>query len=485
MKSQYVGTEDAPEEASWGLDLTHYGPSRALYKGEGVLTLAGRERVECAFEAGQLTSGDVILLCATNASSPLGFGVSASAFSGTTADGHHLSAEGRITELTYLPDTPHGRSGTWAAFRLDRLVVRSRAGGPLRSVRFGITNFMFTCMATAAGTDGSQVSVLPLRLESGEGVTSLHFRPVEQYEKVMRRVQTLKGIDVTCEAVAESADDADIERLEGVADNLCRILSVARGTKIQWVYRDCYDAAGGLVSRTHYGHVTKPYAPMAVIDPRYQGRDETRSFIEGAYPVYVERRDAYKLDRGTVDAYLDAKAENDYLEMRGGKLAVALEKLKAVFLAQPGGSAKEFVIAETKFAELMPKLKEAVSDVLKEADVPSSARGEMYGKLRGFNRRSFADLLGDFFDSIGLRPSGREVQLFIQCRNKLVHAGEFYCVAATADERDRCEPFPSPREEYYFMVNFLDRIFLRMLGYSGQYFDYRTIIPGPLGKGEL
>jgi hypothetical protein len=126
-----------------------------------------------------------------------------------------------------------------------------------------------------------------------------------------------------------------------------------------------------------------------------------------------------------------------------------------------------------------------LSDVLKEAGVPPSARGEIYSKLRGFNRRSFADLLGDFFNSIGLRPTTREVQLFIQCRNKLVHAGEFYSVAATTEERARCEPLSSPREEYYFMVNFLDQIFLRILGYSGQYVDYRTLIPGPLGKGVV
>lgn len=485
MESQYGETEGTPEESSWGLDLTYYGTSLATYKGEGVLTLASGERVECEFEAGQLTSGDVILLCATESSSLFGFDVSLSAFSGTTADGHNLSADDRITGLNYLPDRPGGRSGTWAAFRLDKLTVRTGAEGSVRSVRFGITNFKFTGTATIADNDGSRVAALPLRLTSGEEVTSLYVRPVEQYEKVMRRVQTLKGIDVTCETVIEVTGEADARMLEGVVDNLCRILSVARGTKIQWVYCDCYDTAGRPVSRTHFWHITKPYGPLAVIDSGYEGRNETKAFIEGAYPIYVERHEAYKLDRGTIDAYLDAKAENDYLEMRGSKLAVALEKLKAVFLAQPGASAREFVIDEAEFAKLMPKLKEAVSDALKEAGVPSSARGEMYGKLRGFNRRSFADLLGDFFNSIGLRPSGREVQLFIQCRNKLVHAGEFYCVAATVEERTRCEPLPSAREEYYFMLNFLDQIFLRMLGYSGRYVDYRTIIPGPLGKGVV
>jgi hypothetical protein len=94
MESQDEGIEGASEEASWGLDRTHYGPSLAIYKGEGVITLAGGERVECEFEAGQLTSGDVILLCATESSSLFGFDVFASAFSGTTTEEHHLSSAG-------------------------------------------------------------------------------------------------------------------------------------------------------------------------------------------------------------------------------------------------------------------------------------------------------------------------------------------------------------------------------------------------------
>ena len=235
----------------------------------------------------------------------------------------------------------------------------------------------------------------------------------------------------------------------------------------------------------HFGHITKPYGPMAIIDPRHEGRNEIPAFIEGAYRVYVERRDAYKLDKGTIDAYLDAKAENDYLELRGAKLAVALEKLKAVFLTKPDNAVREFVVDEEMFAGLMPKMKGAVGTVLKDAGIAGPLRGEIYGKLRGLNRRSFADLLSGFFDEIGLCPSSADVQLFIQCRNKLVHTGEFYSVAATVEERVKCSPLSTPAAEYYFMVSLLDQIFLRLLGYSGPYVDYRTIVPGPLSRGVI
>jgi hypothetical protein len=224
---------------------------------------------------------------------------------------------------------------------------------------------------------------------------------------------------------------------------------------------------------------------MAIIDSSVNGKHETQVFIETAYKVYIDRRVRYELDRGTIDAYLDAKAESDYLEMRGVKLAVALEKLKSVFSKLPHNMAKELVLDETVFDGLMPKIKNAISEVLKEAGVDGSVRGEIYGKLRSLNYRSFADLLKDVFLDIEFDPTPTDTKLFIRCRNKLVHTGNFYCIAATPKEKAECKPLSSPAEEYYFMVNFLDKIFLRLLGYRGPYRDYRTLVPGPIEKRIL
>ena len=96
------------EENIWGLDLTHYGSCLSLYRGNGTLTLGDGERVDCAFEAGQLASGEVVLLCASDSTSLFGFSISVSAFIGTTAEGYALSADDRITEMNYLPDSPRG-----------------------------------------------------------------------------------------------------------------------------------------------------------------------------------------------------------------------------------------------------------------------------------------------------------------------------------------------------------------------------------------
>ena len=482
--SDTIDFEIVADEEAWGFNLNAYGTCQTVYEGKGTLALSSGEQVECDFQVGQLSNGDVILLCGTRAYySLLGFGDSVESFHGVTHEGYKLASAGRIRSTNYLPNMT--RPGTFEALHLERLsVLISEGSSVVRSVRFGITNFKFVTTQVGKDENNRFVSWLPLILNDGKSVINFCMRPVPDYDKLIRRLQTLKTIEVTCEAVAYVSGEDAIPALEQAAEALCRILSVARGTKIQWVYRDQYDEQGILLKRTHYEHITKSFCPMAIIDARYEGRVETRDFIEGAYPVFLERRDPYKLDKGTIDAYLDAKSEDDYLETRAVKLAVALEKLKAVFLSQPESSSKEFVIDESLFDSIKPKMKSAIGEVLNAEGVGAAERGEIYPKLSGLNRRSFADLLKGFLQYIKLDVNPKDLQLFIQCRNKLVHTGEFYCVAASPVERKKCTPLPTPAEEYYFMVNFLDRIFLRLLAYSGNYVDYRTIMTG-LDKAKL
>lgn len=60
--------------------------------------------------------------------------------------------------------------------------------------------------------------------------------------------------------------NGDISHLEKIIDDLCYILSVARGTKIQWVYYKLYNETGKCISVTHFSRITKPYCPPATAD---------------------------------------------------------------------------------------------------------------------------------------------------------------------------------------------------------------------------
>lgn len=156
------------------------------------------------------------------------------------------------------------------------------------------------------------------------------------------------------------------------------------------------------------------------------------------------------------------------------KVAVALEMLKAAYLASPDAAVGAYIIDSGGFEALLPTLEAAVADTLRAGGVDGPSRHAMLGALRGLNRTSFRRVLKGLFDAIGFRPPRREIDLFIACRNSLVHQGRFYCETATPEDRRRCEPLATWADEYLFLVNVLDRVFLRLLGYGGPYIDWRA-----------
>lgn len=93
--------------------------------------------------------------------------------------------------------------------------------------------------------------------------------------------------------------------------------------------------------------------------------------------------------------------------------------------------------------------------------------------MGGLNRTSFRQVVRALLSLIALNVPTAEQGLFIACRNSLVHVGRFYCDSATGEQRARVRPLDTPFEEYCFMISFLDRIFLRIFGYSGKYLDWR------------
>jgi hypothetical protein len=467
--------------------LKDYGKCLSVYNGKGVLTLEDGKRYDCQFEAGQLNNGYVLLLCDFLPPFPAWSGIPAAKFDGTTSEGFGICSNKGINEVNYLPGIPNGRSsGPWGAFHLDEMLVQIIEYGQTQRLHFGVTNFEFLGTDRLCQSNNYYCHFLPLKLENVRGLTNLSIEPLNLYDKIVQRIKTLKGIDVSCEVIAEIPTDGNIFGVTEVVDDLCYVLSVARGTKIQWVYCDQYDVTRKLISRTHSSRITKRYCPLKIIDPIAGGGKETKTFIEQAYRAYVEKRESFKLSKGTIDAYLDARAEADYLEMRGIKLAVAMEILRSVFLELPDAPMKGYIIEEEKFKKLSPHLCATIDEFLKTEIIDRDSRKAMCNDKRvlELNRRSFAYFLKKLCRQIDLRIGEDEIKLFVQCRNKLVHDGRFYCAIAIPDEQNECKPLPSKWHEYCFLINFLDRVFLKLLGYSGPYIDWR--VPGtPIHKEQV
>jgi hypothetical protein len=395
--------------------LSYYGAPIAEYHGSGVLTLTDGTRVDCEFEAGQLTTGSVLLFCIS--SRIRGTNSEAIKFEGTTSENFEVTAQKHIvfSEAHYSSSAP-----TQVIFLLRQLFVSTAKNNDARTARFGLTNFEFSGTEPVTKSDGSaihQYLALPLSLQHNNVITNLCIHPINGYQEVIQRVRTLRSIDVTCEVVADipkGPTGKDLTIVTDVVDNLCYILSVARGTKIQWIYLDEYNAAEKRISRTHCSRVTKPFCSLPVIRPDVSDRKATKGFIECAYSIYVDRKKDWRLNQGTIDAYLEGKAEHDYLELRGVKLVVAMEMLKSVF-----------------------------------SKLSSSPKCE-----------SFGEFIEKMCNYIGLKPNPKDIERFIKSRNALIHTGNF--CSTTKQER---------RKEYFFLVNFLDNVFLRLLDYEEPWVD--------------
>jgi len=418
--------------------LGYYGDPLVVYKGEGRLTSDSGQVMECEFEAGQLRAGEVVLLCKFSDVHRLR---NINSFQGQTSDNCQVSSTDFIMGIPWREKIEmRNRIQSWAAFSLRKLIVelfKERRKKP-QTLRFGLANLSFTPIETVSGFPGG---VLSFRLNTGTNTYKLVLDPVSDYNERIDKVKVTKGVDVTCEAVVNLGDGQTIEELEQVVDNLCYILSVACGTKINWVYRDIYSSDSLSLRRLHATRVTKPYTPLSIIDPR--NPHETRAFVEQVYPVYIKKKDSYRLHRGTIDAYLNAKQEADFLEMRGLKMVVAMEMM--VWDIRRLLGINEEILHKSEFRKLRIKLK----------------------------RRSFRDMVEEITspDHISLPLSDDELELFVRSRNSLVHKGDLYCNTANNRDRVTCPPKQTPADEYFFLTNILDRMFLKILGYQGIYID--------------
>lgn len=421
----------------------------ASYQGSGTLTLDTQEAFTCTFEVGQMKTGNIFLICrnmepvfpsfffATTNHPAL------SHFAGKTSEGYQLSSTGNIVVAGRI-------SATEVTCVLRTLIVEMKKNSVPYQVHFGLTNVLM-------------MGAFSLRLEHAGIITELFVKPVENYQDIVDHIRPLKIVDITCEVSGFLTEQIKAEQLVGVVDNLCYLLSVAQGFKINWLYQTFSDSEGTCLSKVHESYVAKAYKAQSLIPSH-----NLPAFMEGTYGAYVTNRERYQLNTRIIDLYLDALAEGDYLQPRGMKLATALEAIKAVFTNLETDPVKETILTRSAFERLRKKLCEQISPLLEGLEDGSAKT--FCDKLPELNRRSFNELLDDIFARINFQIDEEEKKRFIRCRNKLVHEGRFYCEA----EAQKAHAVPDHQQmvqEYFFMVSVLDRVILKLLGYQGIYKD--------------
>lgn len=449
--------------------LEHCNNKIYKYSGIGELLFEDGQRFDCEFVAFQMKNGKILFHARhcrskTQQYSPPKNGCCHASFMGITGKKNKISGENGL--IIHIESVNDEKSITCS---FEILNVQILENENKREVHFGITNFEFT---------GNECNgrVLTLNLK---GPARVSIQKLKDYKKIMRWIETFRYIDVTCKAIFNLSEEEFGNTIE-ILEDLLYAMSIARGTKIQWIYYEIFNDKGICISRVHSSsRVTKVYSSYNLIDPK--DTNSTKIFLENAKPIFGEKNKLAKPMRELIDSHLDSLIPGVYLETKGANLSITMEMLKEIFVrtAEKNGINKEKILTEEKFEELEKSIKKCIKFEVKEKE----KRALMYKNLKAINRRAFSTLISDFCKEINFDVNEDQVQLFVKCRNQLVHTGNFYCRYATED-KERYPQLKDELSEYRFLVDFINKLLLKSYGYRGFYLDWSST-EGPVCKELL
>jgi hypothetical protein len=544
---------------------------------EGFLKTEDGKELHCKFKVGQFEDGNIILICDFSVFDlqkcfPMFYDLEESSmseikmnmvlfsfpvysffekfknFNGISSD-RLMNITGTMSFLSKVDNNSiddHNSERVRIAYSMAELIVNTDKNENLQYVEFGITNFKF-------GNESDKVLSLDIK-----GVKGLIIRKNDNYEDTLSFLKCSKGIRVTCNVRIEIDNKTEMKDLEGIICDLCDLMSIACGTRIQWIYYFACNFEGEIVLWSHLPKVTKPCYFTEIIDYR-----DLKNFLESSYVALAERSNLLRHDEGTakplINAYLDAKAEIDYLEGRGIKLVVVMEMLKQASLelklttksvirkeifddakskienllseaitesvneeyGKKSEQDKDRIVKEIKgrmfskisglndtkstligksyFRNVKPEMEKILIKAIRESvneehvekseqdkdKVINDIKDDMFGQISNMNNTPFKVILQRFCEYIDLqidndpRVKDDYLQAVVDSRNKLIHQGEFLCNSTNKkNEYANIKDYPQfkdPEHEYYFLMNFVDQCFLKLLHYNGYYYKWKSI----------
>ena len=340
--------------------------------------------------------------------------------------------------------------------------------GLSKRYKFSVVNFEFMGNHPAErvvqkGTNQVKHYYLNLELKTPWGVAVVD--PVPDYKDVIRRIKAQKGISVTCKVTAKPSMSMELEGVASKLDELCRLLSLARGTKITWINAEEYVEDGRANRIILKNSIAWPFSSLPLIDPR--NPQDTPLFVEKVYSKYLELRDSYNIDIA-IEQYLDAKRATTYLETRALTAVSLLDFLQGRYASQHG---LDEIVSDFSKNKKKKELRGSIRKVI-ESTFPDSHDDElkevlgedkieeMLEGIPELNRRSYLNILKLWARDLELDMSQDELLKVKDTRNSLVHNAKFQLKDSEGGKR-----------EYFRIIRLIDRVFLKLLNYDGYFID--------------
>ena len=260
-----------------------YGKFVSLYEGEGKLNQQEcKFEQECKFKIGQQSDGTIIVECEFS-----DFPETVDPYSvelcGHTDKGLKVFGKGPHWNRTWGagPDTVHEAITYFSHYRFWTLNVGEADWSRAHSIKFAITNFLFYGNDKQASGRSNCLNVLKLKLDD----LNISFQKVASYDNVLNSVGRGEKTEVTCELVIEVASRSQKEILE-FARNICDLLTIAKGRKINWINYKVYDANSSIIFTSHQSRLTDPNNGYELIN--FREAQMAVTYLEQCYPAYKQ-----------------------------------------------------------------------------------------------------------------------------------------------------------------------------------------------------
>lgn len=435
------------------------------YKGKGQIFLNNMEVYNCNFELFQNSNSKIFLLC--NDLSDINsitksiflneFKVKS--FKGMTNEGFNC-----FTEKILLGDFPEIKTiEDYLIFYLDEIEINTNKKSNDKDLIFSITNFSLKQFE-------SFEIILPNFDISDNKNLKFIINPLDDYKKINRKLIIFRDPEITSEIICTNEHNISNNQIINNVDDICYILSIATGNKIQWInYK--YNKENNIHEK-YLNRSTNIFSPLFVIPLDY---NSIKNFVEMIYPNFVENKDKYNM-KWVINAFLDAKSESIYTGTRALRAVIIMEMLRNYFLES--ANIKNNLFKWKIFKKIRDVIEKAIDDYFeKNTNLLFDNKDKIIIKICELNRRTFRDQLEDFLEHIKFDKKTEEenINYFIKSRNSLVHLGRFLFDKHNKDSNR----FKSNFDEYTFIINFVDKVILKLIGYSGIYHNiYHSIQNG-------
>jgi hypothetical protein len=443
--------------------------SVATYEGAGNLATDSGARVACEFRADQDGNGVVQVLCHHILPPDFAFHVlplmdtaGCAGFRGTTSTGATVVMDAERSGMPLSLDS----DGYGSMYFLPRKLAVYEKEPPTTSHRFLLTNFEFSPF-TRLGEPPHHPPPHRISLRIDGQSVDVEITPLPDYVPRVVTLWQTRAIVPTCELHIPTVPEAPKEWPFDLAARICKLLSVAAGTVIEWIVATGVNAHGERTRSVLAARRTKPYCSLAVAPIKEFGYEANTRMLQELLQTgldHSEVRDWRKMT-GLIAAFLDARLESDYAEARGIKTVVVLEMLKDLFVDDYSQKVWEPLLPQA----LRRKIGTLVKKALKENDVPPEAAGAVRDKL-GQLDPSFRRLVLYMIEQLGLAEDENTVKAIVAARNSLVHTGQFVSVKDPVKGKDL--GFADAGHEFFTLLSFVDRILLRVVGHAGMYTNY-------------